>query len=246
MELNKENLSDYLASLNESYEAAQALIDNLNQQIIAKQSDIQDINEQLEEAESRQTDQYEDMKLRIQYMYESGDMNIVNVIMSDHSLGEILNQVEYISQLMEYDRSKMEEYENLLLTITVMRNQAEEEMKNLNQLKAEQESISNDLSALMSEASENIKAHEEQIDSAEQEALQYEEEIRRQKNSVEALKQEESRRIAESIAESIRSSEIESMRAEGIDVSEFETTTKIDYHYLGQNIKSIRVKILQY
>ena len=225
LELNKENLSDYLASLNESYEAAQALIDSLNQQIIAKQSDIQDINEQLEEAESRQTDQYEDMKLRIQYMYESGDMNIVNVIMSDHSLGEILNQVEYISQLMEYDRSKMEEYENLLLTITVMRNQAEEEMKNLNQLKAEQESISNDLSALMSEASENIKAHEEQIDSAEQEALQYEEEIRRQKNSVEALKQEESRRIAESIAESIRSSEIESMRAEGIDVSEFETTT---------------------
>ena len=230
LELNKENLSNYLASLNQSYDSAQNLIDTYSGQIEAKQADIDAINEKLKEAESRQTEQYEAMKLRIQYMYESGDMDIVNVIMSDNSIGDILNQVEYISEMLAYDRSKMDDYENLLLTITVMKSQAETEMKNLTALKSEQESVMNDLSALMAEASRNIKTHQEQISAAEQEALAYEEEIEKQKNSIEELKQEESRRIAESISESIRESEEASRRQAALEAGEtYEETTAFQY-----------------
>lgn len=230
LELNKENLSNYLASLNQSYDSAQNLIDTYSGQIEAKQADIDAINEKLKEAESRQAEQYEAMKLRIQYMYESGDMDIVNVIMSDNSIGDILNQVEYISEMLAYDRSKMDDYENLLLTITVMKSQAETEMKNLTALKSEQESVMNDLSALMAEASRNIKTHQEQISAAEQEALAYEEEIEKQKNSIEELKQEESRRIAESISESIRESEEASRRQAALEAGEtYEETTAFQY-----------------
>lgn len=230
LEVNKENLSSYLASLNQSHNAAQALISTYNGQIEAKQADIDLINQKLAEAESQKSDQYEAMKLRIQYMYESGDMDIVNVIMSDNSLGDILNQAEYISKILEYDRSKMEDYENLLLTITVMKNQAETEMQNLSALKSEQESVMNDLTALMAEASSNIKRHQEQISAAEQEALAYEEKIKKQKDSVEELKQEESRRIAESISESIRESEEASRRQALIDAGQKpEETTAFNY-----------------
>lgn len=230
LEVNKENLSSYLASLNQSHNAAQALISTYNGQIESKQGDIDLINQRLAEAESQKSDQYEAMKLRIQYMYESGDMDIVNVIMSDSSLGDILNQAEYISKILEYDRSKMEDYENLLLTITVMKNQAETEMQNLNALKSEQESVMNDLSALMADASSNIKRHQEQISAAEQEALAYEEKIKKQKDSVEELRQEESRRIAESISESIRESEEASRRQAAIDAGLTpEETTAFNY-----------------
>lgn len=233
LEVNKENLSSYLASLNQSHDAAQMLIFTYNGQIESKQADIDLINQKLVEAESQKSDQYEAMKLRIQYMYESGDMDIVNVIMSDNSLGDILNQAEYISKILEYDRSKMEDYENLLLTITVMKNQAETEMQNLNTLKSEQESVISDLSALMADASSNIKRHQEQISAAEQEALEYEEKIKKQKDSVEELKQEESRRIAESISESIRESEEASRRQALIDAGQkLEETTA--FHYVPQ------------
>lgn len=233
LEVNKENLSSYLASLNQSHDAAQMLISTYNGQIESKQADIDLINQKLVEAESQKSDQYEAMKLRIQYMYESGDMDIVNVIMSDNSLGDILNQAEYISKILEYDRSKMEDYENLLLTITVMKNQAETEMQNLNTLKSEQESVISDLSALMADASSNIKRHQEQISAAEQEALEYEEKIKKQKDSVEELKQEESRRIAESISESIRESEEVSRRQALIDAGQkLEETTA--FHYVPQ------------
>ena len=233
LEVNKENLSSYLASLNQSHDAAQALISTYNGQIEAKQADIDLINQKLAEAESQKSDQYEAMKLRIQYMYESGDMDIVNVIMSDNSLGDILNQAEYISKILEYDRSKMEDYENLLLTITVMKNQAETEMQNLNILKSEQESVINDLSILMAEASDNIKRHQEQINTAEQEALEYEEKIKKQRDSVEELKQEESRRIAESISESIRESEEASRRQALIDAGQKPEETTA-FHYIPQ------------
>lgn len=230
LELNKENLSDYLASLNQSYDAAQVLIDTFNLQIESKQADIDNINAKLDEAESQKTDQYEAMKLRIQYMYESGDMDIVNALMSDQSIGEILNQVEYIGELLEYDRSKMEDYENLLLTITVMRNQAQQEKDNLQSLKTEQESLADALSELMSEASDNIKKHQEQISVAEAEAEQYEKEMESRKNSIEELKQEESRRIAESISESIRESEEASRRQAAKDAGiAYEETTAFEY-----------------
>ena len=209
------------------------MISTYNGQIEAKQADIDLINQKLAEAESQKSDQYEAMKLRIQYMYESGDMDIVNVIMSDNSLGDILNQAEYISKILEYDRSKMEDYENLLLTITVMKNQAETEMQNLNILKSEQESVINDLSILMAEASDNIKRHQEQINTAEQEALEYEEKIKKQRDSVEELKQEESRRIAESISESIRESEEASRRQALIDAGQKPEETTA-FHYIPQ------------
>ncbi len=233
LEVNKENLSSYLASLNQSHDAAQMLISTYNGQIESKQADIDLINQKLVEAESQKSDQYEAMKLRIQYMYESGDMDIVNVIMSDNSLGDILNQAEYISKILEYDRSKMEDYENLLLTITVMKNQAETEMQNLNTLKSEQESVISHLSALMADASSNIKRHQEQISAAEQEALEYEEKIKKQKDSVEELKQEESRRIAESISESIRESEEASRRQALIDAGQKPEETTA-FHYVPQ------------
>lgn len=230
LELNKENLSDYLASLNQSYDAAQILIDTFRGQIESKQADIDHISEKLEEAESKRTSQYEAMKLRIQYMYESGDMDIVSALMSEQSIGEILNQVEYIGELLEYDRGKMEDYENLLLTITVMKNQAQMEKDNLEVLKSEQESLATALSELMSEASENIRKHQEQISLAEAEAQQYEKEMEKKKNSIEELKQEESRRIAESISESIRESEEASRRQAALDAGiAYEETTAFEY-----------------
>lgn len=230
LELNKENLSDYLASLNQSYDAAQILIDTFRGQIESKQEDIDHISEKLEEAESKRTSQYEAMKLRIQYMYESGDMDIVSALMSEQSIGEILNQVEYIGELLEYDRGKMEDYENLLLTITVMKNQAQLEKDNLEVLKSEQESLATALSELMSEASENIRKHQEQISLAEAEAQQYEKEMEEKKNSIEELKQEESRRIAESISESIRESEEASRRQAALDAGiAYEETTAFEY-----------------
>ena len=59
LEANKENLSNYLASLNQSYDAAQALIDNYDRQIADKQSEIESINGKLSEAESKQAEQSE-------------------------------------------------------------------------------------------------------------------------------------------------------------------------------------------
>lgn len=209
LEENKENLSAYLAKLNESYSAAQSLVDNYDTQIAQKQTEIDAINLKLEAAKVQQNEQYEAMKLRIQYMYESEDMDIVNVLMSDGTLGEILNRVEYIEELVAYDRSKMEEYENLLLTITVMQKQAETEMQELEALRTEQQGVMSEMSVLMADASENIKNHQDQISQAEEEALKYEEEIEKKKNDIELLKQEESRRIAESEEASRRQAAIE-------------------------------------
>ncbi len=221
LENSKEDLGSYLANLNDSFASAQELVNGYDVQIGAKQAEIESIQAKLEAAKVEQNAQYEAMKLRIQYMYESDDVDMIQVLMSNESIGEILNKIEYIEQMIAYDRSKMEEYENLLLTISVMQKQAETEMQELVALKEEQQAVMTEMSGLMAEASQNIKNHQDQIAVAEAEALKYEADIEKKKNDIEVLKQEESRRIKES--------EEASRRQAAIDRGELEAETTMEY-----------------
>ena len=203
-ELNnsKNDLDDYLTKLNDSYSAISSYIDELESQKTEKQIQIDDINDELESAKTEQSEQYELMKLRIKYMYETGDYSYIEAIFSDQPLSEILNKVEYTSKLLEYDRSKLKEYEQLLTYVEAVRIELEKEVTQLEALSDEQKKQQAQMAQMMSEAAINIKNKEAQIDEAESKAEKLAKEIQEGKDSIEELKAEESRRIEESIRQS--------------------------------------------
>ena len=172
---SKSNLDEYLSGLKDSYNAISEYMENLNAEILEKQKQIDDINKELEKAKIERAEQYEAMKLRIKYMYETGDSSFIEVIFSDASLSEILNKVEYTSELLE----------------------------NLNALLADQQQRRTEMSSMMSDATANIRNKENEIDAAEARAEQLAIEIQAGKDTIEELKEEESRRVAESIRQSI-------------------------------------------
>lgn len=200
---SKSNLDEYLSGLKDSYNAISEYMENLNAEILEKQKQIDDINKELEKAKIERAEQYEAMKLRIKYMYETGDSSFIEVIFSDASLSEILNKVEYTSELLEYDRSKLLEYEQLLTYIEAARLELIGEMENLNALLADQQQRRTEMSSMMSDATANIRNKENEIDAAEARAEQLAIEIQAGKDTIEELKEEESRRVAESIRQSI-------------------------------------------
>ena len=97
-----------------------ALQDQLNQVVdqIAKLEDklvetgqnIEQAEADLEAAQKREKKQYEDMKLRIQYMYEAGDTSVVEEMFQKQSIADAMTQVEYVSDVHNYDRQKLDEY----------------------------------------------------------------------------------------------------------------------------------------
>ena len=74
------------------------------------QSGIDDVNQKISENEVLlgQTQeacdkQYELMKKRIRYLYESGNTNYLEAILSSDSISDVLNKFEYIDNIVGYE-----------------------------------------------------------------------------------------------------------------------------------------------
>lgn len=183
--------------MSKTYDTIEGVIEDLDEQINAKNDEIDLANSSIAELEEQLVKQYEDMKLRIQYMYESNTLSYADVFLSSGSIAEILERVEYIAEMMDYDREQMEAYEaNLEMTETLKAN-LEVEYAGLLALKEEQNEQIENLEVLMTNAEKNISEHETQIAEAIEAAERIEEEIEAQRNTVEKLKEEEERRKRE-------------------------------------------------
>lgn len=97
-----------------------ALQDQLNK-VVKKLTDLEDklveTGQQIEQAEKdlaaaekQEKQQYEDMKLRIQFMYEDGDKSMVEELLANNTIADAVTQAEYISEVHSYDRDKLDEY----------------------------------------------------------------------------------------------------------------------------------------
>ena len=76
-------------------DAKQTEIDAKKQQIADKQAEIDSAQAELDAAKETEKEQYEAMKLRIQYMYECGDSTFLDMIFSAEDLSDMLGKAEY-------------------------------------------------------------------------------------------------------------------------------------------------------
>ncbi len=109
----KEGLEADLGGLNGQLADIVASMNDLEQQISDKEAEIKTAQEELAAAEQQSREQYEDMKLRIQFMYENSDRNIWEMLLESESISDFLNRTEYISNINEYDRDKLTEFQQL-------------------------------------------------------------------------------------------------------------------------------------
>ena len=103
--------------LNQQIDAKQAEIDAMQLQLDNTQKEIADVQAQINqtnldlvEAQNTEAEQYNSMKLRIQYMYENGEESFLDILFSSDSMIDFLNNAEYISEISKYDREKLIEY----------------------------------------------------------------------------------------------------------------------------------------
>ena len=97
-----------------------------------KAEEIEVTEEELVQAKVEENTQYQSMKKRIKYMYEHGNADFIEILMASESIGDFLNKADYITQLSEYDRNMLVEFQNVV-------KQVEEKEETL---KKEQEEIS--------------------------------------------------------------------------------------------------------
>ena len=107
---NKKNAAESQLSQTQS-ELAYLLVqmDELEVQMHDKNEEIDQANADLAVAEQNMQNQYDDMKLRIKYMYEDQSTSIAEAFLTAESMSDALNKAEYVQQVYDYDRGKLDE-----------------------------------------------------------------------------------------------------------------------------------------
>ena len=145
-------------------------MNELEGQLIAKGQEIVQAQEDLAVAEEKKQQQYEDMKLRIKYMYEEGDVSAMERLATSGSMAEALTQAEYIEKVHTYDRDMLQEYANTVTEVEELKATLEEEDKALHSMEAEYQVQSNELSTTIESKRDEVENLDQMIQIAAQEA----------------------------------------------------------------------------
>lgn len=105
----------------------------------AKEDEIETAENELVEAKVTENNQYESMKKRIKYMYENGNVEFIEIILSAEDISDFLNKTEYVTKISEYDREMLVEFQE---TVKQVQQKEESLQKEYEELSALQTTLS--------------------------------------------------------------------------------------------------------
>jgi len=212
LEADKKSTEEYIMKVDEELTAAYEQMQLLEENIADCQKALEETAIELAKAIEKRDNQYATMKARIKYMYENGETSFWEILAGSHSLEDLLNQVEYRSQIAAYDDNllkryeeaekqvefKEEEYEYRLVTLNLEKEKQQLQIDSLNQLVANKAAYAEELAASLGISEEQYFEYYEEIenktlqiaDLEEKERKRVEEEERKRKEEEERLRRE--------------------------------------------------------
>lgn len=196
LESEQQGLQDEMSELEAQIIDMMTSISILEDEITVKQEEIAQAESDLEVAIQDEQNQYEAMKLRIQFMYEHGDSSYLDILMNATSMQDVLNKADYIEQLYVYDRNLLTQYQETRATVEQLKETLEIEHSELEAIMAGYEEEKLGMEETMSELEAVSAEYDSQITKAKQQALVYKQQIKQQNAKIAKL-EEEARKKAE-------------------------------------------------
>ncbi|MCM1568655.1 MAG: NlpC/P60 family protein [Roseburia sp.] len=169
-------------------------------QLIDKQEEINLTEQAYLDAKAREEKQQEDMITRTQRMYETGDSNYLSSFLLGDGLGGLLNRMDYIEEIYEYDRKKLLEFEETKLQVRDLWDQLELEKGQLetdkDQLELDKEALNtqrSSLNGMLAQKEAESANFDVEINQAKQEAAVQKKLIQQEQKKLKKLQEEEAR-----------------------------------------------------
>lgn len=198
---SKGDIESKVTELNQQLIDISARITDLENQLTAKSEDIQETKDELAGAKEREAQQYADMKVRIQFMYENGQTSYLEALLSSRNISEFLNSADYIAQIQSYDRQKLTEYQDTVESIVNLEAKLEQEYTDLEALKSTVESNKATVAAMMRQKESELADISGDIEDAQSDADYYAAEIQAQEELIAAIKRAEAEKAAAGVEE---------------------------------------------
>lgn len=146
----------------------------LQTDITSKQVEIEQNQKDLAAAQEKQQEQYDAMKKRIQFMYEnSAEDNIWTAIIESNGITDMLNRIEYVSDVYDSDRALMDSYQAAVEQVKEIGTKLDNDMNELTAMQDDYEKQQADVEAAIVALENQKEQYASQIAQAQQQAENY-------------------------------------------------------------------------
>lgn len=212
LEEDKTQTQEYIEKVDEELALAYAAMEELDQSISDCEIALEEAGIERDEAIKTKESQYATMKARVKYMYENGEASIWELITGADSLEDLLNQVEYRSQIAAYDDNLLKRYEEICEEVKRKEEAYQIRKVELEAEKEEQQLQIDSLNILVANKAAYMEQLTADLGISEEQYFEYYEEIESKELEIADLEERERKRIEEE--ERKRKEEEERLRRE--------------------------------
>ena len=146
----------------------------LQTDITNKQGEIEQNQKDLAAAQQKQQEQYDAMKKRIQFMYEnSTEDNVWTAIIEADGISDMLNRIEYVSDVYDSDRALMDSYQAAVQQVKTIGEQLNKDMDDLTAMQDSYEKQQSEIEAAILALENQKEQYAAQISEAQQQVSNY-------------------------------------------------------------------------
>ena len=150
-------------------------------------TEIDDTQKKLAEAQVNEDNQYAAMMKRIQYLYENGEVEYIDTLMSSASFTDMLNKSEYVEQISSYDQKQLNALIQTRQDIQDYEATLEKDLKEVESVKADLETEKANLDTTISEKNAKIAEYSTDIDAQKALVDKYQQEMDAAEAEMEAI-----------------------------------------------------------
>lgn len=164
LESKTSNLQEQLADINEELLTISDKISTSEMQIEITNGEIQRTKDSLAEAEKNEAKQYEDMKARIKYMYETGNATLLEMLFSAEDMTDFLNKADFIQNISDYDRNMLLELQKTQKEIADKKDTLEAQQGSMRKLQSDLKKRQDELNRKAESTSTDLADYKAQLE----------------------------------------------------------------------------------
>ena len=163
LESKTSDLTGQLAGINQELVAISDQISTTEMQVEITNGEIQRTKDSLADTQAKEAQQYNDMKTRIKYMYETGSASLLEMLFSAEDMSDFLNKADFIQNISDYDRKMLSELQETKNQIAEKEKTLEVQQDSLLSLQNRLDKKQSDLQAKAAATSTDLAAFQAQL-----------------------------------------------------------------------------------
>ena len=190
LKAEKNSIQSYINQLDKQMNSLAKEISGFEEKIQEKITDIELTKEALEAAKIACDEQYDSMKMRIQFIYENPSESLFEMLFSSKNIAEFINRADYVASMSGYDRDMMNKLIETKEEIAIKEETLEAELEELEMMQAELESQKKKVNASINSKKGELTAKASELNSVSAEQNDYKKELEEQEKLLNEIEEQ--------------------------------------------------------